>query len=437
MKKTIIVDVDNTLVDQVPRKTQALKTIGIDNVSEEVIKQDFSLRSVLRGSDREAFYRIILGPDLQDHLVAFPGAVRFLNELKQDYRILYITARPGVQRDLTVDLLERLGFPKPGEEGVDLALWPLESDIAELSEEDVEAKSVEWKQAFASERASSEQVVAAISDTSGDVSAFAKLGIPSILFHSHGKPKDLRAEIEQSIGSRFLSDSIQLTTDWQVVAHLVRSLDRSEEELVDLVKTHSTEYASFLGDLDAKARLLLVLATFLGTSFFAVLWYVVSQLNLPLDTTSTILYWGLGVAGALGLTASLLAMAFCMRAFGSRHTRGLAIGGFITLGGLPHFFRNFIPVILGKKPCPPGSPVEEAQLPRKGQEALLRRLIHLAFFQRHYGTYDPAIVRNQRMLDLRALNYTKIYPEIYARTMLFAAILLVAVCAAIIIALML
>lgn len=437
MKKTIIVDIDNTIVDQVPRKIKALESIGITNVGEDVIKQDFTLGSVLHGANRGAFYKIILGPDLQEHLVAFPGASQSLNELKRDYRIIYISARPSGQRDLTVDLLARLGFPKPDGEEVELALWPLQRDIADLSEDEVDSESLKWKQAFVSERASSEQLVAAISDTSDDVSAFAALGIPSILFHSHGKPEDLRSEIEQKINNRFISESIQLTSDWQRVAHLVSALDRSEDELAALVTTHSSEYASFLSDLDAKARLLLVIATFLGTSFFGILWHAVSQLSPLLDRTSTTLYQVLGVAGGIGLTASLLAMAFSIRAFGSRHTRGLVAGRFITLGGLPYFFRNFIPIITGKEPCPPGSPVEEARLAYKEQGSLLRRLTHLAFFQRHYGTYDPALIRNQRMLDLRAMNYTKIYPEIYARTMLFTAIVLVPVCAIIIIVLML
>ena len=435
--KTIIVDIDNTIVDQVPRKIKILESIGVTNIVEDVIRQDFNLHSILHGANRGAFYKVLLSPDLQEHLTAFPGTSKSLNELKKDYRIIYISARPSNQEDLTTNLLERLGFPKPDGEDVKLALWPLQRDIADLSENEVNSESLKWKQSYVSELVSSEQLVAAISDTSDDVSAFAALGIPSILFHSHGKPKDLRSEIDRKINNQFISESVQLASDWQRVANLVKALDKSEDELADLVMTHSAEYASFLSDLDAKARLLLIIATFLGTSFFAVLWYAVSQLSPLLDKTSTILYQVLGIAGGIGLTASLLAMTFSIRAFSSRHTRGTIAGRFITLGRLSFFFRNFIPIIIGKESCPPGSPVEEAQLAYKEQGSLLRRLTHLAFFQRHYGTYDPILIRNQRMLDLRAMNYAKIYPEIYARNMLFIAIMLVPACAIIVIALML
>jgi len=338
MKKSIIVDIDNTIVDQVPRKIKILESIGVTNIGEDVIRQDFSL-SMLHGANRGAFFKILLGPDLQEHLVAFPGASRSLNKLKKDYQIIYISARPSNQEDLTIELLKSLGFPKPDGKDVKLALWPVQRDIADLSEDEVDSKSLKWKQTYVSELVSSEQLIAAISDTPSDVSVFAMLGIPSILFHSHGKPEDLRFEIDRKINNQFISESIQLTPDWQRVANLVGALDKSEDELVTLVETHSAEYASFLSDLDAKARLLLIIATFLGTSFFAILWHTVSQFSPQLDKTSTLLYQVLGVAGGIGFMASILAMTFSIRAFGSRHSRGIISGRFITFGRLRLFCR--------------------------------------------------------------------------------------------------
>lgn len=57
-----------------------------------------------------------------------------------------------------------------------------------------------------------------------------------------------------------------------------------------------------------------------------------------------------------------------------------------------------------------------------------QRLAHLAFFQRNYGTYDPVLIRNQRMLDMRALNYEKIYPEVCARRTLIIGLCFAFVC---------
>jgi hypothetical protein len=289
-------------------------------------------------------------------------------------------------------LLERLGFPKPNDSDVELALWPLQGNIADLNEEEINSQSLAWKINFVSERASADNIVVSISDTVDDVSSFAKLGIPAILFHSHGTAKDIRSEIDEQIGNRFIADSIELVTSWPKVANLVRALDKNQLELETLVATHSSEYASFLGQLDIKAQLLLVVATFLGTSFFGIIWYAVSQwyeVNQSgvLVSKPTYLYVLLLVVAAVGLIASLLSMTFSIRAFSSRHSRGTSSGSFIALSGFFYSLRNFVPVLFGKEICPPGSPVEAAHLAREEHGKLIRRLAHLAFFQRTYGTY--------------------------------------------------
>ncbi|MBA7710908.1 hypothetical protein ES703_119858 [subsurface metagenome] len=344
-----------------------------------------------------------------------------------------MSSRPKAQEDITIQLLERLGFPRPDGDEVEIGLWVAHCDIGELTEDEINSRSLEWKCKFISEYASQKPALAGISDTPEDVSIFAKLGIPSILFRSHGKENELRRRIEEITRNEFISKSVQFVSDWQQIPYIVTTLDKAEEELADLVRTHTREYTSFLGDLDAKARLLLVIATFLGASFFGISWHAFSQLGSLQCTVSKILDWALSVIGGMGLISSLLSMAFSIRAFGSRHTRGVRIGTMISIERWKRFFSNFLPILFGKEVRRPDSPIEEANLAREEKGLPMRRLTHLAFFQRHYSTYDPVLIRNQRMLDMRALNYEKIYPEVYARRMLFIGLVLIFICFVIII----
>jgi hypothetical protein len=96
MNKTIIIDIDNTIVDQIPRKLKILESLDIRNVSETDIHKDYALKSLLLGSNRGAFLRLVLGSDLQEYITAFPDAPRYINELSKDYHIIYLSARPSI-----------------------------------------------------------------------------------------------------------------------------------------------------------------------------------------------------------------------------------------------------------------------------------------------------------------------------------------------------
>lgn len=433
MKKTIIVDIDNTIVDQVPRKKEILKILKMTDTDEKVLREDFDLHSILHGTNRAAFMKFFLGPERQECLTAISSSVEALNRLKNDYHILYLSSRPKVQEEITIQLLKRLGFPEPDGDEIQIVLWPAEYDIGEFTEDDINSRSLEWKRKHISQYASQKPVLAGISDTPQDVSIFANLGIPSILFHSHGEESDLRKNIEEIIRNKFISKSVKFISAWQQIPYIVKTLDKAEKDLADLVRMHTNEYTSFLGDLDAKSRLLLIIATFLGASFFGISWYAYYQLGSLQYIVSKILGWTLSVIGGIGLISSLLSMAFSIRAFGSRHTRGASIGTMISIEHWKRFFGKFFPILFGKEIYPPGSPIEEANLAREEKGLPMRRLTHLAFFQRHYGTYDPVLIRNQRMLDMRALNYEKIFPEVYARRLLLLGLVLMFICYVIII----
>ena len=79
--KAVLVFIDGTICDTRPR--EALLSTG-----------DFYLRDRM----------------LED--LAVPGSVACLNELSQNYKIVYLGARPNFTRSYTEEWLKKMGFPK-------------------------------------------------------------------------------------------------------------------------------------------------------------------------------------------------------------------------------------------------------------------------------------------------------------------------------------
>jgi hypothetical protein len=146
--------------------------------------------------------------------------------------------------------------------------------------------------------------------------------------------------------------------------------------------------------------------------------------NKTLDVCSLVLL----VLSVFGASLCFLPIIFSIRSFASRHTRGQRFGELISLKKFRKNIKHIFFILIGKTICPVDSPIEDAELARKEHGKPQQRLAHLAYFQRNYGTYNPELIRNQRMLDMRALNYEKIYPEVCARRTLIVSLCLAFVC---------
>jgi len=429
-RKTIVVDIDNTIVDQSSRKLAILRSMNRQTITADELQHDFHLTSLFKEDSiaRATFFGKLLGPDFQDSLTAMPQAVEALNQLKDKHRIIYLTSRPESQKDITSQLIVRLGFPGVNEDDVKIEMWPLECEIDDLSYEQSCREALDWKKCLISRYASDNEILVGIDDMPENVSIFANLGIPSILFASHGTREQLCEELKAGIENRLVRDSVLIIDNWKDAHTAIEGLDSAEDTLKELVGVHTTEYVSFLGDLDAKARLLLMTASFLGTAFLGIIWKMAPTVGRYSNKVPDVCSWILLVLSSIGVFLCSSSIIFSIRSFASRHTRGHGLGKPITVTEVSKFLKHTLLMFIGRPICPTESPIEDAMLARTAQGKPQQRLAHLGFFQRNYGTYDPELIRNQRMLDMRALNYEKIYPEAYARRTLMLSLCLIFVC---------
>ncbi|MEM3607991.1 MAG: hypothetical protein QW238_03920 [Candidatus Bathyarchaeia archaeon] len=121
MESSIVVDIDETLVDTSSRKRSAWKIVlGID-IPVEVIERNPSRKILnLYAPNRWdlwlEFWRTLLcykeeGVGLLSLDKAIMGAPEVLNRWAESYKIVYITGRTENMRRLTLKELEELGFP--------------------------------------------------------------------------------------------------------------------------------------------------------------------------------------------------------------------------------------------------------------------------------------------------------------------------------------
>ncbi|MGC8850144.1 MAG: hypothetical protein ACP5K1_06415 [Candidatus Bathyarchaeia archaeon] len=121
MESSIMVDIDETLVDTSSRKRSAWKLVLGVEIPVEVIEENPS-RKILniyapnRWDLWLEFWRTLLcykeeGVELLSLDKAIAGAAEVLNRWAESYRIIYITGRTENMRVLTLRELEELGFP--------------------------------------------------------------------------------------------------------------------------------------------------------------------------------------------------------------------------------------------------------------------------------------------------------------------------------------
>jgi hypothetical protein len=161
-----------------------------------------------------------------------------------------------------------------------------------------------------------------------------------------------------------------------------------------------------LGDLDSKSRLLLVINTALLAT---------SMIWLDGNIQYKHAFW-------VSSVTSMMAMVFCIRSFSSRRIRGSKKGSTVILAGKE--ILNIWRCLIGSKPIPPESPIEEAELVFQSRKSR-QKVAHIQFYMDHYGTLDPETVLNLRLFELRQMNYVKIFGEQWGRRFTFITIVII------------
>jgi len=402
-EQAIIIDIDNTIIDQNTRKAYILQDIlGRRDISSIEINKDFALKSIMKKlthEEQEKFWAEFLSPRHYKGskgliIKCYEGCSYALNQMSKKFRIIYVTARPDVdgQKEELLTQLSESNLPMPSTGTNELYLMPLKE--LPLSHEDFTEKAKKYKLKLIKKLASSHNIFVGIGDTKEDIIAFKSVNIIAIQFSY------------PSFKQRQFIESDLYFSKWQDIKNAVNLLTDKSNPLAELQQLHIKEYGEWLGDLDSKSRFLLIIDTALFATATSIL---IRETAFP----SSLLF-------LISIISSIIAMIFCIRSFSSRRIRGIKGGITISLAG--RTLTNLWRCLIGYKPIPPGSPIEESEIVRNAKNSR-KKVSHIQFFMNNYGTLDPETVMNLRLYELRALNYIKIYGEQWGRRFTFLSII--------------
>jgi len=121
--KWLVVDIDGTIADIRQRKYLSVREFN-DNVLYEDIIHTYSIDHVVDDKNIEKFFEVFLSDKYMHTDKPIEGAAESLQELSNEYNIVYLTGRHDEAEDSmkngTLKWLEEHGFPVPNDEDIKL-----------------------------------------------------------------------------------------------------------------------------------------------------------------------------------------------------------------------------------------------------------------------------------------------------------------------------
>ena len=417
----LIVDIDNTVLDQDPRKRAILARVLNRTVSIGEVRKSYDLSAVsgLTPALREEFSKEFFSADFYEYARPIGDSVNALIELVETFDIHYISARQPNQRAQITSFLKKVGLPSSEDLRVSLHLLDEWRDLRLESVADV---SYEFKRAIVEEivTASVEKVMG-IGDTPEDIVAYCANGIHSILLHNYFNESDvLKFAEKKNIDISPLS--FMELDSWQEIRCYIAHAQETAHEIEELANDDYRNYARWMFDLDNKAYLLLIVSTFAATALFTAL-----LTDWAADLNPYLRWFARGIT-LIGLSTASSAVVLAIRSFGSKHTGG--VRGSIPFGmsdvteepSCRQWLRLGVSLLLGRSISPQNSPIEDNKLVT---QAKYGGLAYLRYLKKKYGSLDRGHITSSRLYSMRAANYRKIYPEIYAQQMLFVTVVII------------
>ncbi len=255
-------------------------------------------------------------------------------------------------------------------------------------------------------------IVTLVGDRPEDIRAAMASSIPCALYAStmtKAEKEEMKAENEVGL---------TICDTWLEIGAAIDRFEAGTRQMAEFRSSFTDQYAKWLGDIDNKCRVIVTIAAALAALSGKLLLDVTEVVD---DETSNwidkIEVAPIGVA----LLCSVLAMIYAIRAFTSRRTSGPVSGEIIT----PHV-KQWIATLLGRPKrwtFLPSDAIAEFRKAHAGSE-LEKARAHFKFFYSRYQTHDPNSLQNLRLLELRASNYSKLYAERMASTLLIASVAL-------------
>lgn len=404
--KAILVDIDNTLLSQNRRKQKILMDVFGEWISIQDISRDFSLMTVIENiakaknldygrakADFESKFFSDLYYDDADLFDVIGNSNMVLKEVCKDNscEIFYLTSRSRNVTKQTLSQLTSKGYPYADNAHIIFAPV-INEDLHNYCENSYDSKKLSI-----GELLDQYQIIVHIGDLASDAAASYVHGISSIVLSNHeNEVVSSVAQILNISADDIDPYGILCIANWNDIGEYILNRIGKSSSINDACKIHADNYASWMSDLDQKSSLILVVSTFSASIFLSFL--------TNAETTLRIL-----LLSIIGFVLSLVSMAFAIRSFSSRITHG---NESITKVLWSVFTNNYKSKTF--------SPINDR---KKSANSKFPENLGAKYLYRRYSTFNEDCFVGKNMINLRAANYEKIYPEFLAKVCLGGSIL--------------
>lgn len=304
--------------------------------------------------------------------------------LPTPFEVYYISFHGMAQKDAVQERITSLKLPSPESRSIHLIIGepqPSGCDVAAVL-------------SLLNAHLSGPQNCIGISADPGFLAALYRFGCPAIGYTDRSEAA-LVADICGFLKPTEEYDPFALIVlnSQQEIACYLREVSGMGDAFLQICDVQTQDYSKWMFDLDNKAYLILIVATFCSTMLFERL----SVLNGRLHPWQTVLAFS-------GLAFSLLAVGLAIYTFASRSTHGSEKGL-----GLKRFL----------------STPEAITFQKQANKSAFSRFAYLKYFKARYRQLDPVEIRSLSLLNLRAANYQKIQSELWAKRALIVAVILI------------
>ena len=396
-KQAILIDLDNTVIDTAIRKYLILKDfLPQQDVSEQKIRDDFDLVSVLGSGDTDANKSFFEKLDSEEGILnykapIFPGVIKFLTKYtKAGISIILMTCRPNSLRDATIKELKDIG---------------IDSYISELYMRDLSNSIVkDFKTSQINAILQKYDVIVSIGDRPDDLEAAKTHNLPFILIRT-----TLPSEIVLGTNIPQVSGGA-ICKSWSEIDAATDTIIEGRKKLSILREKFTDSYSKWLSDLDNKCRITATISGILAT---------ISG-KMTIDKIQSMVIKDYILLGVFGL--SVLSLLYSIRSITSRRTSGPGSGIEIMAN-----IKQWFALLFGRPKSwqyKQGDAIANYKTLTEANDTRKARA-HYDFFFEQFETYDPESLLNLRLFQLRAANYSKVYAETIASRLLMIAIFLI------------
>lgn len=395
-KQAILIDLDNTVIDTARRKHSILKDfLPQQTISEQKIREDFELVSILGSLDTEAnksFFNKLNSEEgiLNYKAPMFPGVIDFFKKyMEAGISFILLTGRPETLRTATIKELKDLG---------------IDSHIAELYMFDLMYDTVkDSKNSQIETILQKYDVIVSIGDRPEDLEVSREHKLPFILIRTT-LPSEFLLDDE-----RLLISGVSVCNSWSGIDAATDTIIEGRKKLLLLREKFTDSYSKWLSDLDNKCRITATVSGILAT---------ISG-KITIDKIQSMLVKDYIILCVFGI--SVFSLLYSIRSMTSRRTSGPGSGTPILAN-----VKQWLAILFDWPKSwkhKPGDAIAFYESLIDGTDEIKARA-HYDFFIEQFRTYDPESLSNLRLFQLRAANYSKVYAETIASRLLMIAITL-------------